>query len=88
VQVWDLSAGVVRQTVEKAHSGSDVPCITDLTVWEGHIVSASLDGLIKIWEPADPASGLILNPTPVFTFPEQVSASIMEECQGTGCWMR
>jgi hypothetical protein len=71
-QVWDLAAGVVRQTVEKAHSGTDVPCITDLTVWEGHIVSASLDGLIKIWEPADPASGLIINPTPIFSFPEQV----------------
>ena len=41
-------------------------------VWEGHVVSASLDGLIKIWEPADPASGLIINPTPIFTFPETV----------------
>ncbi|KAL4858740.1 Zinc finger CCCH domain-containing protein 17 [Chlorella vulgaris] len=71
LKVWDLAAGVVRQTVEKAHSGTDVPCITDLTVWEGHIVSASLDGLIKIWEPADPASGLIINPTPIFSFPEQ-----------------
>ena len=65
-------AGAVRQTVEQAHSSCDVPCITGLTVWEGHLVSASLDGLIKIWEPADPATGLILNPTPVFTFPEQV----------------
>ena len=72
LQVWDLSTGAVRQTLERAHSGSEVPCITDLTVWEGHIVSASLDGLIKIWEPADPASGLIVNPTPIFTFPEQV----------------
>jgi WD40 repeat protein len=72
LQVWDLNAGVVRQTVDKAHSGSDVPCITNLTVWEGHIISASLDGLIKIWEPADPASGNIINPTPIFSFPEQV----------------
>lgn len=70
--MWDLNAGVVRQTVDKAHSGSDVPCITNLTVWEGHIISASLDGLIKIWEPADPASGNIINPTPIFSFPEQV----------------
>ena len=46
LQVWDLSTGAVRQTLERAHSGSEVPCITDLTVWEGHIVSASLDGLI------------------------------------------
>lgn len=69
--MWDLSTGAARQTIDRAHSGSDVPCITDLTVWEGHIVSASLDGLIKIWEPADPASGLIINPTPIFTFPEQ-----------------
>lgn len=71
LKVWDLSTGAARQTIERAHSGSDVPCITDLTVWEGHIVSASLDGLIKIWEPADPATGLIINPTPIFTFPEQ-----------------
>ncbi|EFN55265.1 hypothetical protein CHLNCDRAFT_134174 [Chlorella variabilis] len=78
LKVWDLTTGTVRQTVDKAHSGSDVPCITDLTVWEGHIVSASLDGLIKIWEPADPATGLILNPTPIFTFPEQAS------CRGRG----
>lgn len=43
-------------------------------VWEGHIVSASLDGLIKIWEPADPSTGLVINPQPVFTYPEQVPA--------------
>lgn len=43
-------------------------------VWEGHIVSASLDGLMKIWEPADPASGLVVNPQPVFSYPEQVGA--------------
>jgi len=30
--VWDLTTGTVRQTIEKAHSGSDIPCITDLTV--------------------------------------------------------
>ena len=72
LQVWDLTTGAVRQTLARAHSGSEVPCITDLTVWEGHIVSASLDGLIKIWEPADPASGNILNPTPIFSFPDQV----------------
>ena len=34
LQVWDLSTGAVRQTLERAHSGSEVPCITDLTVWE------------------------------------------------------
>lgn len=71
LKVWDLTTGTVRQTIDKAHSGSDIPCITDLTVWEGHIVSASLDGLIKIWEPADPATGLVVNPQPIFTFPEQ-----------------
>ena len=74
-QVWDLTTGAVRQTLARAHSGSEVPCITDLTVWEGHIVSASLDGLIKIWEPADPASGNILNPTPIFTYPDQVGGA-------------
>ena len=34
LQVWDLTTGSVRQTVEKAHSGSEIPCITNLTVWE------------------------------------------------------
>lgn len=31
-QVWDLTTGTVRQTIDKAHSGSDIPAITDLTV--------------------------------------------------------
>ena len=94
LQVWDLSTGTVRQTLERAHSGSEVPCITDLTVWEGHIVSASLDGLIKIWEPADPSSSLILNPTPIFTFPEQVrywvrprrAACVVRGCRSSQAW--
>ena len=49
-------------------------------MWEGHIVSASLDGLIKIWEPADPSTGLVVNPQPIFTFPEQVGALSMVGC--------
>lgn len=51
---------------------STAPAPVCTQVWEGHIVSASLDGLIKIWEPADPSTGLVVNPQPIFTFPEQV----------------
>lgn len=71
--MWDLTTGAVRQAIDKAHSGSTLPAVTDLVVWEGHLISASLDGLIKIWEPAEPATaggGTVLNPTPVFSFPE------------------
>ena len=45
-----------------------------LLVWEGHLVTGSLDGYIKVWEPADPASGLVINAAPVYTFPEPPQA--------------
>lgn len=70
LKVWDLSTGAVRQSINKAHSGSNLPAITDLVVWEGHLISASLDGLIKVWEPASDAGGAVLNPQPIFSFPE------------------
>jgi hypothetical protein len=48
-QVWDLESGVVRQTLEKAHSSSDIaPAIMSMLVWEGHLISGSLDGRIKV----------------------------------------
>jgi hypothetical protein len=48
MQVWDLSSGQCVQTLEKAHSGTSHPAIRGLLVWEGHLVSSSLDGLIKV----------------------------------------
>ena len=59
LQVWDLAAGSVRQTIERAHSG-DLACVTHMLVWESHLLSSSLDGRIKIWEPADPNGGAVV----------------------------
>lgn len=72
IKVWDLTAGVVRQTLERAHSGRSTshPAVMSMLLWEGHLVTGSLDGYIKIWEPADPASGQVINATPVFTYPD------------------
>ncbi|GAB4819435.1 hypothetical protein N2152v2_006481 [Parachlorella kessleri] len=68
IKVWDLGSGQCVQTLEKAHRGTTHPAIRGLLVWEGHLVSSSLDGLIKIWEPS-PEAGTIINPTPVYSFP-------------------
>ena len=71
IKVWDLEAGAVRQTLIKAHNSSTHPAIMSLLIWEGHLISGSLDGYIKIWEPADPTSGFVINPVAVYTYPEQ-----------------
>jgi len=70
VRVWDLTGGAVKQTLDGAHTESTHPAIMALLVWEGHLVTGSLDGFIKVWEPADPITGSVINPTPVFIFPE------------------
>lgn len=36
------------QSLEKAHSGTAHPAIRGILIWEGHLVSSSLDGLIKV----------------------------------------
>lgn len=68
--IWDLATGQARQSVEKAHSETNHPAIMAMLVWEGHLITGSLDGYIKVWEPADPASGMILNTMPTFCYPE------------------
>ena len=70
IKVWDLGAGTLRQALERAHSGTAHAAIMSMLVWEGHLVTGSLDGYIKIWEPADPASGQVISAAPVFTYPE------------------
>jgi hypothetical protein len=77
IKVWDLAAGAVRQTLDRAHAGGTAhPAIMAMLVWEGHLVTGSLDGYIKIWEPADPAAagGHVISAAPVFTFPEPAAA--------------
>lgn len=71
IKVWDLAAGAVRQTLDKAHSGSQHPAIMSMLVWEGHLITGGLDGYIKVWEPSDPATGQVISPAPIFIFPEQ-----------------
>lgn len=71
IKVWDLEAGVVKQTLIKAHRKSQHPAIMSLLIWEGHLMSGSLDGEIKIWEPADPATGNVVNPSSIYVYPEQ-----------------
>lgn len=71
IKVWDLEAGVIKQTLIKAHKNSQHPAIMSLLIWEGHLISGSLDGDIKIWEPADPATGNVVNPTCIYVYPER-----------------
>lgn len=72
VRIWDLTAGSVRQTLDRAHADIDLPAITAMLVWEGHLITGGLDGRIKIWEPSpasDPTASIVSN-KPVYTFPE------------------
>ncbi|KFM23747.1 Zinc finger CCCH domain-containing protein 59 [Auxenochlorella protothecoides] len=48
VGVWDVTAGVLRQAVDRAHSGAALAAITDLFVWQNCLFSGSLDGCIKL----------------------------------------
>lgn len=71
IKVWDLTQGAVKQTLERAHSDTNHPAIMSMLIWEGHLITGSLDGYIKVWEPADPSTGMIINPTPAYVFPEK-----------------
>ena len=75
VKVWDLTTGQAKQTVEKAHSETNHPAIMSMLVWEGHLITGSLDGYIKVWEPADPSTGMLLNPVPTFCYPDDATSS-------------
>ena len=70
IKVWDLNQGAVIQTLDNAHSETSHPAIMSMLIWEGHLVTGSLDGYIKVWEPADPSTGQVINSTPIFVFPE------------------
>lgn len=71
IKVWDLAAGLIKQTLIKAHKNSQHPAIMSLLIWEGHLISGSLDGEIKIWEPAEPNTGNVVNPVSVYVYPEK-----------------
>ncbi|KAH7616882.1 putative Zinc finger CCCH domain-containing protein 48 [Nannochloris sp. 'desiccata'] len=70
IKVWDLNQGAVIQSLDKAHSDTSHPAIMSMLIWEGHLVTGSLDGYIKVWEPADPSTGTTISGTPIFIFPE------------------
>lgn len=56
-----------------------------LLIWEGHLISGSLDGDIKIWEPADPATGNVVSPTCIYVYPERDDTQINQgRGQGRG----
>ncbi|RMZ56974.1 hypothetical protein APUTEX25_005036 [Auxenochlorella protothecoides] len=69
VGVWDVTAGVLRQAVDRAHSGAALAAITDLFVWQNCLFSGSLDGCIKVWEPC-PDPSAVINAAPSFVFPD------------------
>ena len=71
IKVWDLQTGSIKQTLIKAHRNAQYPAITQLLIWEGHLLSGSLDGEIKIWEPASDGTNMV-NPTCVYTHPEEM----------------
>ena len=71
IKVWDLNQGIVIQSLERAHSDNSHPAIMSMLIWEGHLVTGSLDGYIKVWEPSDLATtGVMINVSPIFVFPE------------------
>jgi WD40 repeat protein len=74
IKVWDLEAGTIKQTLIKAHRNAQYPAITQLLIWEGHLLSGSLDGEIKIWEPASDGANVV-NPTCIYTYPEATPSS-------------
>lgn len=71
LKIWDLSCGACAQTVPKAHPSVIMGCLT----WEGHVLSAGLDGTIKVWAPVEgaPAPGKVLEPTPMYSHPPSPS---------------
>ena len=67
LKIWDMGSGACAQTIEGAHPSVVMGCLT----WEGHVVSAGLDGAIKVWAPVEgqPAPGKVLEPTPMYSHP-------------------
>ncbi|KAF5829633.1 WD40-repeat-containing domain protein [Dunaliella salina] len=70
ILVWDLNTGKVTQSLVNAHEGP----IMQLLVYESHMLSAGIDGLIKVWEVlSSPAPGMVLKPEPDFVFDKDKS---------------
>ena len=66
LKVWDMTAATAVQTIPGAHEGVIMGALT----WEGHVVTAGLDGALNVWAPSDaPAPGAVLEPTPSYTHP-------------------
>ena len=67
LKIWDMGSGACAQTIPKAHPSVVMGCLT----WEGHVLSAGLDGAIKIWAPVEgaPSPGKVLEPTPMYSHP-------------------
>jgi hypothetical protein len=43
-----------------------------LVSWQGHILSSSLDGTIRVWQPVEnPAPGAVLDPKPAYSHPPE-----------------
>ncbi|KDD74717.1 hypothetical protein H632_c1115p0 [Helicosporidium sp. ATCC 50920] len=72
IKVWSLAQGSLAQTLEKAHSDARVPAITHLLVCDSHLVSAALDGRLKVWTPVEggAGAGAVVAETPAFVWPE------------------
>ena len=83
IKVWDLEAGTIKQTLIKAHRNAQYPAITQLLIWEGHLLSGSLDGEIKIWEPASDGTNVV-NPTCIYTYPEGTPSAGGQGGRGRG----
>lgn len=79
-----MTAGVVKQAIDKAHSGSSHPAIMSMLVWEGHLITGGLDGKIQIWEPADPATHAVLSVSPIYIFPESPTSTSSSTGGGRG----
>ena len=67
LKVWDLASGACAQTIPRAHPSVVMGCLT----WEGHVLSAGLDGAIKVWAPVEgaPGPGKVLEPAPMYSHP-------------------
>ncbi len=74
IKVWDLQSGSIKQTLIKAHRNAQYPAITQLLIWEGHLMSGSLDGAVKIFEPGTDGTNMV-NPACIFTHPEEMHSS-------------
>ncbi len=69
LKVWDLAGGVCAQTLPGAHASVAMAALA----WEGHILSAGLDGTVKVWAPAPGAGSApgvpVLESAPLYTHP-------------------